>query len=100
MTLITNLLKIDFQVDKTLKSVETSSKNTTNNYTDAFNLNPPSCGKSSFVPSSFRIVGGTQANPGDWRWQVQLLLFGEFICGGSLINSEWVVTAAHCVLDD
>ena len=81
-----------------MTNVDTGSKITTTNYTDAFNLNPPSCGKSSFVPSSFRVIGGTQANPGDWRWQGQLLILGNFLCGGSLINSEWVVTAAHCVL--
>jgi secreted trypsin-like serine protease len=80
-----------------LTSVDTGSKITTTNDTDALNLNPPSCGKSSFEPSSFRIIGGTQANPGDWRWQGQLLIFEKFFCGGSLINSEWVVTAAHCV---
>lgn len=52
-----------------------------------------------------RIVGGQEADPGEWPWQVALvfgnatdLYQGQF-CGGSIINREWVVTAAHCVED-
>lgn len=48
-------------------------------------------------PSS-RIVGGTTANPGDWPWQAQLRTTSGFpYCGASLVDSQWVVTAAHCV---
>ena len=47
-----------------------------------------------------RIVGGTTAEAGDYPWQVAVLkkqgpsLF--FICGGTLIADQRVVTAAHC----
>jgi len=50
----------------------------------------------SFGPS-VRIVGGTQAQEGDWPWQISLLIDGAHQCGGSIINDNWIITAAHCV---
>lgn len=45
-----------------------------------------------------KIVGGQPADPGEWPWQA-LVRSGPYMCGGSLIHQEWVVTAAHCVTD-
>uniref|UniRef100_A0A3Q2R1M0 Peptidase S1 domain-containing protein n=1 Tax=Fundulus heteroclitus TaxID=8078 RepID=A0A3Q2R1M0_FUNHE len=42
-----------------------------------------------------RIVGGEEALPGSWPWQVSLHIYNH-ICGGSLINDQWVMTAAYC----
>jgi hypothetical protein len=42
-----------------------------------------------------KITGGTTALISDFPWQVYFIS-GDFRCGGSIINGNWVVTAAHC----
>ncbi|XP_048024863.1 trypsin-2-like isoform X3 [Megalobrama amblycephala] len=41
------------------------------------------------------IIGGYECLPHSQPWQVHLS-DGRALCGGSLINETWVVSAAHC----
>ena len=44
-----------------------------------------------------RIVGGSVSLPGDWPATVAIYRDGVFICGGTIVSPDWVITAAHCV---
>jgi secreted trypsin-like serine protease len=47
------------------------------------------------------VVGGTDTLPLEFPWQISLQRWNGdqwyHTCGASLLNEEWVITAAHCV---
>ncbi|XP_046406001.1 trypsin-1-like [Ischnura elegans] len=44
-----------------------------------------------------RIVGGYETTVNQYGWMCMLQHNKKFYCGGTLINSRYVLTAAHCV---
>ncbi|CAF3340029.1 unnamed protein product [Rotaria sp. Silwood1] len=54
------------------------------------------CGRQPITPSNLRIVGGVEAIPNSWPWLVSLRVRDHF-CGGTLIDTQHVLTAAHCL---
>ena len=55
------------------------------------------CRGNIFTDGQNKIVGGTEAVEHSWNWIVH---FEDIGCGASLINNNWIVTAAHCCSPD
>ncbi|CAF0941439.1 unnamed protein product [Adineta steineri] len=47
-----------------------------------------------------RIIGGETAPSHTWGWTVGLYRSNHFYCAGSIIASDLVVTAAHCIYSE
>ena len=45
------------------------------------------------------IIGGDTAEAGQFPWAAALFIDGAWFCGGSLVSSRHVLTAAHCAED-
>ncbi|NXF51884.1 OVCH2 protein, partial [Oceanites oceanicus] len=71
-----------------------------------FYSSDPKCGQKvqetkpwSYLNLFTRIVGGNQVKQGSHPWQVSLKRRQKHFCGGTIVSAQWVVTAAHCILD-
>ncbi|CAH0758409.1 unnamed protein product [Diatraea saccharalis] len=59
------------------------------------------CGKVMRQNPNPLVVGGSPTYEGEWPWQIALYqsqtVDNKYICGGTLVSHQHVVTAAHCV---
>lgn len=53
-----------------------------------------------FLSDEDRIVGGIEADPGQFPYQVSLRSGNppRHNCGGSILSNWWIITAGHCIL--
>lgn len=49
------------------------------------------------INQEIRIVGGMPTGVNRYPWVARLVYDGKFHCGASLINNDYVLTAAHCI---
>jgi secreted trypsin-like serine protease len=47
--------------------------------------------------NQIRILGGEEAQQGEYNYMTSMQFNGQHSCGASFIGSKWVLTAAHCV---
>ncbi|CAO1364180.1 unnamed protein product [Diamesa serratosioi] len=59
------------------------------------------CNAEVAIDRNSRITGGNEARIGQFPYMVALILglpnYGESFCGGSIISTSFVLTAAHCL---
>lgn len=46
------------------------------------------------------IIGGEESNLGQFTYQVSIEINGDNVCGGGIIGNQFVVSAAHCFVDE
>ncbi|XP_043837010.1 serine protease 55 [Dromiciops gliroides] len=46
------------------------------------------------------ILGGFQTSTSEVPWQVSIHFNNTFLCGGTILDNWWILTASHCFMDN
>ena len=63
------------------------------------NCAPAACGTAPHSTITPFVIGGDISKEGAWPWAAVLQYNDLYQCSASLIDSQWVITAAHCVIN-
>lgn len=65
---------------------------------NSYDLLVSDCGTTGTRPYEGRVVGGDLVANALYPWMVSITYRYFFICGGTIISSKFVLTAAHCLV--
>ncbi len=57
------------------------------------------CGCSRRPVNTARIFGGETALHDSWSWTISIQIGNNHFCGGSILNEQYIITAATCLID-
>ena len=82
----------------TATTTTAATATTTTAATTSTGTTPPGDQCCGIANRTTRIVGGEETEVNEYPWQVGLVNTGgnRPWCGGTVINNQWVMTAAHC----
>ncbi|XP_011662030.2 probable threonine protease PRSS50 isoform X1 [Strongylocentrotus purpuratus] len=92
-----------FETDTDSTSLPSSSPTST---PDLSGQVPPSitlpnqlnCGtRPGYTTRHKRVIHGRASETGQWPWQVFIRERNIYVCGGAIVDPQWIFTAAHCV---
>ena len=95
---------LDLLEEPSIGTPEPDNDNTNNDLPltpEPFNLN--STMLEDLPEINLKIAKARPAVPGSWAWVAQIKYFRngryEFVCAGTLVADQWVLTAAQCLSD-
>jgi len=92
-------IKIDDSTPIPTTTTPTTTSTTTTTTTTTTTPEEGTCNQKCGIKNvGKRVVGGANTEVNEYPWMVALYKRGRSLpsCGGSLINSKWIVTAGHC----
>nr|XP_022904924.1 trypsin 3A1-like isoform X2 [Onthophagus taurus] len=84
------------EIRKTIHNLQNIIRSKRNTFNE-FGFNYDCDCKCGVTNRQMRVVNGEQSRPHEFPWLVGLYRRGEYYCGGALITSKHILTAAHCV---